>query len=274
VLAERTFDTGEILINYAESATASSPLVLLHGLTVHWESLQALIPPLTQAWHIYACDLRGHGKSGWAKSGYRVVDFVPDTTMFIQQHIGQPTVLLGFSISAIVALIVAMRLPKLIRALVLLEPILFCRNASVHSFQATEVYKWLTWVYETVSSAHTAPEIIAKCKDFSPEMSEVDALNMATMIHHVDPAAVATLLNDETFAGLDLVSVMQNVTCPTLFLYGEPDKGSLVRAEDIDFMRVNLPQSAAIQVKNAGHSLDWQESETVLAHITTFLNTL
>jgi hypothetical protein len=70
MLTERSFDTGELVLNVAESKAAGSPLVMPHGSTLHWQSFGALILTLEQRWHIYACDLRGHGKSGRAKAGY------------------------------------------------------------------------------------------------------------------------------------------------------------------------------------------------------------
>jgi len=69
MLTEKSFDTGEIVINFAEGEAAGPPLVMLHGSSLNWQSFGEFIPTLEQSWHIYACDLRGHGKSGRAKSG-------------------------------------------------------------------------------------------------------------------------------------------------------------------------------------------------------------
>ena len=46
MLTESSFDTGEVVINYAEGPALGSPLVLLHGSTLDWQSWQHLIPPL------------------------------------------------------------------------------------------------------------------------------------------------------------------------------------------------------------------------------------
>jgi pimeloyl-ACP methyl ester carboxylesterase len=274
MLTEQVFNAGGISINYAESAPSGQPLVMLHGLTTNWESLMPLIPILARVWHVYACDLRGHGKSSWAKSGYRAVDFVPDITAFIRQRVGKPTTLLGFSVGGLVALATAAQLPKYVRALIVLEPILFLRNAPVQAFQSTDVYKWIVWVYETITSTHSIEEVVIRCRAAFPESNESSLLDMAAMIHHVDPNAVATLLNNQTLVDLDLTKALQQVTCPTLLLYGEADQGSMVRSEDVEFMQAHVPQTAAIQVKGAGHSLDWQQSEKVLGHITAFLQTV
>ena len=110
-LPKNIFDTGTLTINYAEGPANGSPLVLLHGGTARWQELNPLITELEHHWHVYACDKRGHGRSDRA-AAYRMVDFFPDTAAFIRDHIGAPTVLLGHSGGAIVALGVAAQIPE------------------------------------------------------------------------------------------------------------------------------------------------------------------
>ncbi|MFY9662418.1 MAG: alpha/beta fold hydrolase, partial [Terriglobales bacterium] len=73
-LVERTFDIGEgqlaVRLNYAEGPAAGPPLVLLHGLGRRWQVFLPLIPALSMRWHIFAVDLRGHGKSSRVSRGY------------------------------------------------------------------------------------------------------------------------------------------------------------------------------------------------------------
>jgi pimeloyl-ACP methyl ester carboxylesterase len=78
MLTEKSFDTGEVVINFAESNNDHPPLVMLSGVAGNWQTWGELIPTLEQSWHIYACDYRGHGKSGRATSGYRAVDHALD----------------------------------------------------------------------------------------------------------------------------------------------------------------------------------------------------
>ena len=63
MLTERSFDAGEVTINFAEGPANGPPLVLLHGGTDRWASFESVIPALKEEWHIYALDFRGHGKS-------------------------------------------------------------------------------------------------------------------------------------------------------------------------------------------------------------------
>ena len=63
MLTEKSFDTGEINNNFAEGSNSGAPLVLLHRGMQSWQDLSPLPTELDRSWHIFACDLRGHGKS-------------------------------------------------------------------------------------------------------------------------------------------------------------------------------------------------------------------
>ena len=272
MLTEKSFDTGEIVINYSESETVADPLVLLHGSTLRWQTFWEFIPTLERSWHVYACDLRGHGKSGRAHSGYRVVDFVPDSSAFIQRSISQPTVLVGFSTGAVVTLGVAARLPKLIRGIVLLEPPLLVRDSSIK--EATGPYPWFTWVMETLTTTYTFEEVIERCKEREPEADELSIRDTADMISGIDPASIAILLNDQFYEGFDWRRILTQVNCPALLVRGEPEMGGLVRDRDVVFLEAHLPQLVTKQVK-AAHGIIWgPPGEETLEHVTQFLNSL
>ena len=272
MLTEHSFDTGEIVINFAEGDTAGPPLVMLHGSTLHWQTFDEFIPTLEQSWHIYACDLRGHGKSGRAISGYRFADFVPDTIAFIERYIRQPTLLLGFSTGAMVTLGVAARLPDLIRGIVLLDPPLMTRNASIRT---TEPYSRFTWVSDTLASTPTFEEVVARRKEREPEEQEIDAQNAAKMILGIDPESLAYTLNDRTFENFDLEQVLAQVVCPALLLRGEPELGGLVRDNDVAFLEAHIPQITTIQIGDVGHGIIWgPPGKRTLEHVIRFLNSV
>ncbi len=273
MLTEKTFDTGEIVINFAEGEAAGPPLVMLHGSTLRWQSFGDLIPVLEQSWHIYACDLRGHGKSGRAISGYRFGDFVPDTIAFVERFIGQPIVLVGFSTGAMVTLGVAARLPKLIRAIVLLDPPLRIRNSSIPTME--EAYEWFSWVNETLTSTRTIEEIVARCKERTPELQESDAQSEANMVHSIDPESVAYVLNERNFERFDLEQILPQVACPALLVRGEPELGGGVRDTDVALLQAHIPHVTTIQIRDIGHGIIWEQpGKMTLEHVTQFLNSL
>ncbi|CAN5773505.1 alpha/beta hydrolase [soil metagenome] len=265
MFTEKTYNTGQVTINYAEGPTSGAPLLLLHGAILHWQDFQPLLPHLEASWHTYACDLRGHGKSSHVSSGYRAVDFIPDTTAFIQQVIGKPVVLLGHSNGGSIALGVAAQIPELIRAVVLLDPSLGLRDSSL---QTLGLYELFLGVRDILLSVRSAEEVIPA---FLPGIDEAGVQAVAEMIHQVDLVSVTVMLNNQFFDNFDLKQVMQKVTCPTLLLYGEIDKGSIVRERDVEFFQTTMPNGVAIQIKDASHSLHWDQSAHVLEQIRQFL---
>ena len=272
MLTEKSFDTGELVINFAEGDTIGSPLVMLHGSTLRLQTFGEFIHTLEQNWHIYACDLRGHGKSGRAISGYRIADFVPDTVAFIERFVGQPTILLGYSTGAMVTLGVAAKLPKLIRGIVLLDPPLMTRNTSI---KQAESYSWFTWVSETLASTRTFEEVLARRKELEPELPEIVAQDDAKMILNIDPESIAYILNDRFFENFNLDQVLPRVACPALLVRGEPALGGMVRDNDVALLKAHIPHITTIQVSGVGHAICWGPAgKTALEYVTWFLNSL
>jgi pimeloyl-ACP methyl ester carboxylesterase len=267
MLTERYFDTGTLTINYAEGPANGSPLVLLHGGTARWQELNPLITELEQHWHVHACDQRGHGKSDRAAS-YRVVDFFPDTTAFIKDYIGAPTVLLGHSGGAIVALGVAAQIPELIRAVILLDPPLFLRELSIKS---NWVYDYFLGSYNILTHQRTANEVFS---ELFPNIDEAGIQHLEEVIRLVDPEFVKVLLEDRYFADLDTQNLLEKVTCPTLMLYGQIEKGAVVRDKDVEFFLAHTSNGSATQVKDAGHLLQWDQPVQVLELIKEFVEKL
>ena len=62
--AERSFDTGEVLLNYAVAGDASRPaLLLIPGQTESWWGYEQAMPLLAEHFQVFAVDLRGPGYS-------------------------------------------------------------------------------------------------------------------------------------------------------------------------------------------------------------------
>ncbi len=269
MLTEKRVETGETTLNYAEGPAVGPPLVLLHGLTGWWRSMHPLMARLSPAWHIYACDLRGHGKSGWVAGRYRVTDYAQDISAFIQATVPEPVVLLGHSLGALTALATASRVPEHVRALVLLDPPLFNRDTSIDT--TPEFRDWFSWVYETVRSERSYEDVVARCQALMPEANEASVKALADQIRRVAPDTVDTALHDGLFSGFNLEDALRHVACPTLLLYGEWACGAAMRDEDAAFVRANLASAVIVKLPNAGHQLYEQETETVLRHLEVFL---
>src|SRR5262249_34565802 len=113
---EKTFNTGTIHINYAEGLDNGPAVVMLHGGSANWHDFEDLGGTLSERWHVYIPDLRGHGKSGRVSWGYSVREYAEDIGAFLKQVSG-PAALFGHSLGGVVAVMTASVFPLEVRAL-------------------------------------------------------------------------------------------------------------------------------------------------------------
>ena len=118
-IPERTFDTGEVVLNYAEGPPNGLPLVLLHGLGRRWQVFLPLIPSLSVRWHIFAPDLRGHGKSARVARGYSGNEYGEDVARLLRERARGAAVIFGHSLGGMLGMWLASNHPELVRALIL-----------------------------------------------------------------------------------------------------------------------------------------------------------
>ena len=273
MLPEKSFDTSELTLNYAEGPASGPPLLLLHGLTGRWQNFQPLIPHLTATWHIYACDLRGHGKSGRSADHYHLTDYVRDSVAFLREQITTPTFVLGHSLGALAALGSAAYLPEQIRGLVLLDPPLFFRNLSIEAMPG--FMSWFRWVHATTAGAQSYADVLARCQEKAPpDADEIAIRNVADTLFCIAPETVGIVLRDQLLEGFNLEHALRNVACQTLLVYGEPHLGSCVRDSDAEFFQANVRHSKVIQIKEAGHDIHSEQPVTVFDFMTQIFNTL
>jgi pimeloyl-ACP methyl ester carboxylesterase len=272
MLTEKTFDTGELTLNYAEGPASGPAMVLLHGLSLWRQSWDALIPELTSSWHVFAFDLRGHGKSGRVANEYHVVDYSRDIVAFLRSS-AEPTVLVGHSLGGCVALVAAGEYPEGVRAVVSVDPglLLFVRNIA----SAPVFNDWFTWLYETMKDSPPYEAVVARCrKTLPPDASDANVKQFADMVYSVAADAAEAILSDQILEGLDLSGALQKIKCPTLVLQGDWANGGAMRDEDADFVRANLPSAVIVNNPNRGHIMPDEHPGVILHHMNAFLAAL
>lgn len=98
----------------------SLPVVLLHGFGAALTQWYGNLLPLSQNHPVYALDMLGFGASEKASADYKVKLWAEQVRDFCQQVVGQPVVLVGHSLGALVALTLAVTYPELVQGLILI----------------------------------------------------------------------------------------------------------------------------------------------------------
>lgn len=102
-------------------------IMFLHATGFNAITYQSLLEPLGTQAHVAAVDLRGHGRSKLPAVPGRMHSwnkFRDDVIQILEQTSPQGTVLSGHSMGGTVALLVAAKRPDLVKALVLVDPVL------------------------------------------------------------------------------------------------------------------------------------------------------
>ncbi|HWE60602.1 MAG TPA: alpha/beta hydrolase [Chloroflexota bacterium] len=99
-----------------------TPVVLLHGLASSCRIYDLCAPLLAPTRRVVAYDQRGHGETDRPEDGYEIATFVADGAGLAQAlHLPEPYLVVGHSWGATVALEWAVRHPRQVQAVVLVD---------------------------------------------------------------------------------------------------------------------------------------------------------
>jgi len=287
-LVERTFNTGEVQLsvqlNYAEGPAHGPPLVLLHGLGRRWQVFLPVIPALSLRWHIFAPDLRGHGKSSRVARGYRGSQYSEDIARFLRERVPSPAVLFGHSLGGMLGMWVAAHHPELVRALILGDNMIVARRLHTPMYKA--LFSGLRDLARQGGSVEQIAEGIGRIvlpipgTDESvtirelPGNDEAYLLSWARCVQQADADTYDMTLDGSSLEGWDGETVLRGIGCPTLLLQASQALGGLMSDADVALATRLLPHHTHVRFRNLGHALFIQQPEPVLRAVTNFLESL
>lgn len=277
-------DTGDVQLNYAEGPANGGPLVLLHGLGRRWQVFLPLIPALSLRWHIYAPDLRGHGKSSHVARGYHGPQYSEDIARLLRERISAPAVLFGHSLGGMLAMSVASQHPELVRALILGDNIIVARR--LRNPMYTALFSGLRDLARKGGTLEQIAQGIGRIvlpvpgteESVSirelPGNDEAYLLSWARCVQQADAETYEMTLDGSSIEGWDGEALLRGITCPTLLLQGTPELGGLMSDGDVALATQLLCHHTHVKFRNLGHALFIQQPEPVLRAVTNFLESL
>ncbi|MCB9422584.1 MAG: alpha/beta hydrolase [Ardenticatenaceae bacterium] len=122
---ELSFTIGDVTLNYVVGPENGPPLLLIPGQMESWQGYKLVLPELSQRFHIYVPDLRGHGQSTWTPGRYSYNICGNDLQHFIQDVIRQPALVAGLSSGGVLAIWLAANAPEDVLAVIAEDPPIF-----------------------------------------------------------------------------------------------------------------------------------------------------
>ena len=117
---DTTVDLGGVRTWYAVDG-AGDPLVYLHGGFSDADELDPVRATYAARFRVYSPDRRGHGRTPDVEGPIDFDGTATDTIAFLEDVVGGPADLVGFSDGATTALHVALRRPDLVRRMVMIS---------------------------------------------------------------------------------------------------------------------------------------------------------
>lgn len=283
-ITEHEFDAGRVLINYAEGPPNGPPLVFLHGLGRRWQVFLPVIPALSLRWHIFAPDLRGHGKSGRVSRGYHGTQYSEDIIRFLRERVSRPAIVFGHSLGGMLAMWIACHHPELVRTLILGDNMIAVKGLRHPLYMAL-----FSGLRDLARKGGSVEEIAAGIGRIElplpsadepvfirnlPGNDEAYLLSWARCVAQADPDTYDMAVDGSALEGWDGETVLRGINCPTLLLQASRELGGLMSDADVALATRILPHHTHVRFRQLGHALFIQQPEPVLRAVTNFLESL
>ncbi|MFH8989590.1 alpha/beta fold hydrolase [Streptomyces sp. NPDC017940] len=220
------------------------PLVLLHGGLVDARFFEPNLQPLAARFHVYTPERRGHGHTPDVEGPITYQLMADDTVAFLEEVVGEPADLVGHSDGALVAMLVAMRRPDLVKRAVLIS------GGFNKAGEAAPDAEW---------------DVDAIFEFLGPTYAEVSPDGLEHF------RVVATKIGEMAAREPDLqASDLAIVTPRTLVLFSDDDLVTMRHAVE---MYEALPNAELAVVPGTSHFLTQEKPDLVNALVLDFLST-
>ena len=272
-------------LHYVDWGNEGAPtLILLHGGRDHCRNWDWVAQELRDDWHIIAPDLRGHGDSAWSSDGeYSPRANVYDLAQLIHQLNAGPVSIVAHSYGGNISLRYAGIYPDMVKKLVAIEGLGPSPKLLAERFAEAPEKRMRDWIEGKRAAAGRTPRKYATLEDAYTRMKEENAYLSSEQARHLTIHGISQN-EDGTYSWKfdnyfrvmtpydmpqeELEKLWNNITCPTLLLYGEKSWASNP-AED---GRLKHFRNAEVKLyKDAGHWLHHDKLDEFVADLKAFL---
>jgi esterase len=258
----RQLEIDGLRFHYLDWGGDAPPLVMLHGLTGHARTWDHTAAALSDRYHVYALDQRGHGDTEWAPR-YGITPMLGDLLGFLDALRLPVVTLMGLSMGGIVAYLFTAAHPERVSRLVVLDigpeiPPAGARRVAADLAQ-NDVFA-------------SEDEAVAQARAANPRPTDESLRHRVS--HNLRPLPDGTLTYKwdkalrEPGAIRDDLSPAQrwaawdSLSCPVLLVRG--DDSDILAAETAQRMVAANPRASLAVVADCGHSITLDRPQGLL----------
>ena len=251
-MRESKLQLGDRHINYAEGPQNGPPMLLIHGIGGCWQDWGSVSPLFTSDWHVYAVDLRGHGKSSWAADGYHWRLYAEDQTELIERVICEPAFVVGHSLGGATALGLNALRSDLVRAAVYEDPPLFLQRRPPEN---NEFRIRFAQTLEVLDVNRNYDAVFAHVKESYFDLDDARCHDRAEKLMAMDPEVYRSTLSGRARANWRTEDFIGQAEAPGLLLQAEPTLGSALNDQEAAEAMTMLPNAEYEKWDDSGHGM-------------------
>lgn len=248
-----------VQLAYSEMGDSTGePLLLIHGYTDNSHSW-SLIAPYLKDHHVYAIDLRGHGKSSAPECCYAYSDLAYDASLFLDAMKIEKANVAGHSLGSLTAQMLAAQHPEKVDKVVLI-------SSTVDTGGGTG-----TWLWDNIMPL--TPPIDPNgqfMKDWYWNPNPVDESFITP--EREESAAVPIHVWKGVLWGTatgNLANVASQIKAPVMIFWGDQDQ--LFDATHQERLKAAFPAAKFEAFAGYGHNLFWEQPQRAADLINAFL---
>ncbi len=262
-------------LHYTEWGTPGDPVVVcVHGLSQNARSFDELAGKLAATHHVACLDVVGRGKSEWLAepSGYNYAQYMADSNALIARLGVDRLDWVGTSMGGLIGIMLAAMANSPIRRLVINDIGPFVPKAAqerIGSYMTQENRFADMAAFEAYLREVYAPFGPLSDEQWRTMASHGARQNDDGTISPIYDPAIADAFRQGPMDDLDLWSLWDSITCPTLVLRGADS--DILLAETAREMSQRGPAAKVIEFAGIGHAPTLQAGDQIAA-IEEFLN--
>ena len=268
-------ETNGIKLAYTRTGGAKPALVLAHGVTDNGLCWTPLASQLAPDYDVVMVDARGHGQSDAPATGYDPLTQANDLAGVIRGlGLERPRVL-GHSMGAVTALVLAGIHPNLPGAILLEDPPGWWTEAAesaptAETAQAEADHLAGMRAWFSSLSHKTRAELLAEQRVAAPSWSEAELEPWADSKLQVSPHVIS-VFDPQRLQAVDWPAVLSRITCPVLLLTADLARGAALGPEGLTALQTLVPQLQPVHIEGAGHNIRREQFDRFLEVVRAFL---
>ena len=248
-----------------------APVVLLHGVSSSRSTYDWLPDGVTRGRRVYRADFRGHGASDWAPGRYFLQDYFDDTVAILEQAVGRPAAIVGFSLGGCTAWMIAQQRPDLATAILMEDPPLYGGEPEVHEAAGIgpilrrSIDQEIGWKERGADADEATAELartpMGPTHVFADLMLPDSIRSLATSTMARDRGVTESAIARAMLDGLDTVSPLRR---PAFLLAGGDQYGGAFTTAHERRLAESHPEVPVVRVASCGHGLQtWKRGRDV-----------